>query len=208
MVGDLPAKQLSRLDIGLELAGTGTRRPREGRARVQRRSPTRVNLDDAPEPFYLQTGAFELVARIARWLAPGGTAVVTEFGDIAAWPKLSTHLDHPELSTHFGHLQQVARGAEPRGEGRVRDRSARLRSRRSKGLATTRSHFRALRALAAHAGVELPKIGYTPRASRAHRRAASSTSRRIGDLRWDRIEDRLMGLVPHEFKALLAKKPS
>ena len=26
--------------------------------------------------------------------------------------------------------------------------------------------------------------------------------------RWDRIEDRLMGLVPHEFKALLAKKPS
>ena len=27
------------------------------------------------------TGAFELVARIATWLAPGGTAVVTEFGD-------------------------------------------------------------------------------------------------------------------------------
>ena len=26
------------------------------------------NLDDAPEPFYLQTGAFELIARIARAL--------------------------------------------------------------------------------------------------------------------------------------------
>ena len=34
--------------------------------------------------------------------------------------------------------------------------------RTQQGLATTRSHFRALRALAADAGVELPKIGYTP----------------------------------------------
>ena len=39
-----------------------------------------LNLDDATEPFYVQTGAMELVAKIARWLAPGGTAVVTEFG--------------------------------------------------------------------------------------------------------------------------------
>ena len=30
----------------------------------------------------------------------------------------------------------------------------------------------------------------------------------IGELRWDRIEDRLMGLVPHEFKALVVRKPS
>ena len=31
---------------------------------------------------------------------------------------------------------------------------------------------------------------------------------RIGELRWDRIEDRLMGLVPHEFKALLLRRPA
>ena len=30
----------------------------------------------------------------------------------------------------------------------------------------------------------------------------------VGDLRYERIEDRLMGLVPHEFKALLLEKPS
>jgi hypothetical protein len=30
----------------------------------------------------------------------------------------------------------------------------------------------------------------------------------VGELRFERIEDRLMGLVPHEFKALVAKKPS
>ena len=28
----------------------------------------------------------------------------------------------------------------------------------------------------------------------------------IGDLRWDKIEDRLMGLVPHEFKALIVSR--
>src|SRR5262249_24384322 len=76
MVGDLPAKHMK--DTGLpgiadDVAG--------------------VVLDDAPEEFYLQTGAFALIRRIARWLAPGGTAVVTELGSLAQWPKLSSHLD-------------------------------------------------------------------------------------------------------------------
>ncbi|HSD88014.1 MAG TPA: SAM-dependent methyltransferase [Kofleriaceae bacterium] len=204
MVGDLPAVQHSRVDIGLELAGTGT----ADREKVRAISPLAeaCNLDDAPEPFYLQTGAFELVARIAKWLAPGGTAVVTEFGDSAAWPRLSTHLDHPELSTHFGHLQQVARGESL--EANVEfvidlldvDRNA-------QGLATTRSHFRALRALAEHAGVDLPKIGYT-RELLEHTCAGKLDLATVGDVRYDRIEDRLMGLVPHEFRALLVKKPS
>lgn len=204
MVGDLPAKQLSRADVGLDAAGTGT----ADRAMVRAICPLAdaVHLDDAPEPFHLQTGAFELVARIARWLAPGGTAVVTEFGDTNAWPRLSTQLDHPELSTHFGHLQQVARaeGLEASVEFVIDlldlDRSQR-------GLATTRSQFRALRALAGDAGVDLPKIGYTPELL-AHAVAGKLDLATIGDLRFERIEDRLMGLVPHEFKALVAKKPS
>jgi SAM-dependent methyltransferase len=203
MVGDLPAKKLSRADIGLEIAGTGT----ADRAKVKAicELAESVNLDDAPEPFYLQTGAIELVARIARWLAPGGTAVVTEFGENAHYPKMSTHLDHPELSTHFGPLLQVARhqGLEANVEFVIDlldfDRD-------EKGLATTRSHFRALRALAEQAGVDLPKIGYT-RELLAHTVANKLDLDQIGELRFDRIEDRLMGLVPHEFKALLAKKP-
>jgi hypothetical protein len=28
----------------------------------------------------------------------------------------------------------------------------------------------------------------------------------VGELRWDKIEDRLMGLVPHEFKALVLRR--
>lgn len=204
MIGDLPAKQLSRLDIGLELSGTGS----ADREKVRAVSPLAdaVNLDDAPEPFYLQTGAFELVARIAKWLAPGGTAVVTEFGDSAAWPKLSTQLDHPELSTHFGHLQQVARGESL--EASVEFVIDLLEfDRAQQGLATVRSHFRALRALAESAGVDLPKIGFT-RELLEHTVQGKLDLQTIGDLRYDRIEDRLMGLVPHEFKALLAKKPS
>lgn len=207
MVGDLPAKQLSREDIGLAADGTGTvdlAKLRALGAGAAIAADLGVGLDDAPEPFYLQTGAFELVARIARWLAPGGTAVVTEFGDTSAWPKLSTHLDHPELSTHFGQLVQAARGAGL--DANVEFVIDLLDfDRDQKGLATTRSHFRALRALAHAAGVDLQKIGYTPELLERTLDGKLDVAT-IGEIRWDRIEDRLMGLVPHEFKALLARR--
>jgi hypothetical protein len=70
-----------------------------------------------------------------------------------------------------------------------------------------RSHFRALRAMLADAGVELEKIGYTPALLDAAL-AGTVTRAEIGELRWDRIEDRLMGLVPHEFTALVARRPA
>jgi hypothetical protein len=146
-----------------------------------------------------------MIARIAGWLAPGGTAVITEFGDATAWPRLSSQLDHPELSTHFGQLAQAARGAGlTAGMEFVIDLLDFDRT--LMGMATTRSQFRALRALAAGAGIDLAKIGYTPellaqaigdRLDLAH----------VGELRWDKIEDRLMGLVPHEFKALICRRP-
>jgi SAM-dependent methyltransferase len=204
MAGDLPARQLSRVDIGLTVEGGAV-----SREKLRAISPVAaklgVELDDAPEPFYLQTGALEMIARIAGWLAPGGTAIVTEFGDVSAWPRLSTQLDHPELSTHFGHLVQVARGAGL--EASVEFVIDLLDFDRTlQGLATTRSHFRALRALAADAGVELPKIGYTPELlSQAVGDKLDLAA--IGELRWDKIEDRLMGLVPHEFKALVLRRP-
>ena len=59
----------------------------------------------------------------------------------------------------------------------------------------------------ADAGVDLDKIGYTPAmldATLGDKVAASD----VGELRWDRIEDRLMGLVPHEFLALVARRPA
>lgn len=208
MVGDLPAMQLAREAVGLAADGTGTvdrdkLRALGGGAAIA--ADLGVGLDDAPDPFYLMTGAFELIARIARWLAPGGAAIVTEFGDLAQWPRVSTHLDHPELSTHFGQLLQAARGAGL--EGNIEFVIDLLDfDRNEKGLVTTRSHFRALRALAEHHEVDLPKIGYTPKllADAVHGKLDLET---VGELRWDRIEDRLMGLVPHEFKALVVRRP-
>lgn len=210
MAGDLPAQRVARADLGLSPEGGTVDRARlralGGGAALG--ADLGVVLDDAPDPAYLQTGAWELVARIARWLAPGGTAVVTEFGDTAAWPKLSTHLDHPELSTHFGQLLQIARGAGLQCGAGVEFVIDLLDfDREQQGLATTRSHFRALRALAADAGVELAKIGYTPELLAAAV-GDKLELEAIGELRWDKIEDRLMGLVPHEFKALvLARGP-
>jgi hypothetical protein len=122
------------------------------------------------------------------------------------WPRLSTHLDHPELSTHFGHLQTAARTLGLSAElAFVMDLIDLQRD--DKGLVTTRSQFRALTAMLADAGVTIEKIGYTPALFDAA--LAGKVDRdAIGDLRWDRIEDRLMGLVPHEFRALLAEKPA
>jgi SAM-dependent methyltransferase len=207
MVGDLPARQLSRGDVGLTADG-GDVDPAKlaelGRA-GELVKDLGIVLDDAPEPFYLLTGALELVIRIARWLAPGGTAIVTEFGEQMQWPRLSTHLDHPELSTHFGHLMQAAR---------ARDLDASIEfvidlvdlDRGMQGLATTRSHFRALTAMLSGDGVTIEKIGYTPDLFDTAL-AGKVLQSDIGELRWDRIEDRLMGLVPHEFKALIVKRP-
>jgi SAM-dependent methyltransferase len=210
MVGDLPAMQYSRAVVGLETDGSGgevdpAKLEALGRP-GQLVKDLGIHLDDAPEPFYLLTGALELMIEIARWLAPDGTAIVTEFGDRLMWPKLSSHLDHPELSTHFGHLLQAAtaRGLQGRIDF-VMDLIDMARD--TEGLATTRSHFRALRALAADAGVDLPKLGYT-RDLLAARCAGKLDLADVGELRWDKIEDRLMGLVPHEFKALVVKKPA
>ncbi len=205
MAGDLPAIQLTRADLGLE-ADQGNVNVDKLRGYSKVAADRGVNLDDAPDPLYLMTGAFELVEKIAGWLAPGGTSVITEFGDRSAWPKLSTHLDHPELSTHFGQLHQLAKAAGL--EANIEFVIDLLDfDREQKGLATTRSHFRALRALAAGVELDLPKIGYTPELLATTVGDKLDLSQ-IGELRWDKIEDRLMGLVPHEFKALVVRRPS
>lgn len=206
MAGDLPARHLARADVGLAEEGSTVDRDKlralGGGAALA--ADLKIPLDDAPDPFFLQTGAFELIARIARWLAPGGTTIVSEFGEIGMWPRLSTHLDHPELSTHFGQLEHAARasGLDAKIEFVIDLLDL---DRTQQGLATTRSHFRALRALAADAGIDLAKIGYTP-ALFADAVGGKLDVETIGDLRWDKIEDRLMGLVPHEFKAIVARR--
>ncbi len=54
------------------------------------------------------TGAWAMLKEVARVLRPGGWAYISEFGAIDELPEETTHLDHPEVSIHFGQLQTVA----------------------------------------------------------------------------------------------------
>ncbi len=66
-----------------------------------------LQLQDAPEEFYFNFGAALFLERIQAVLAPGGTAVITEFGDFA-YPTATHHLNHDEYSIHWGHMLQLA----------------------------------------------------------------------------------------------------
>lgn len=105
------------------------------------------------------TGAFAMVAEIARVLRPGGAAFVSEFGDVDELPEETTHLDHPEVSIHFGQVAAIARqhGLDtelvPLAELLEVDRTATWLSRPS---------FEALRARAHARGQHLQARAYAP----------------------------------------------
>src|SRR5690606_12875589 len=146
------------------------------------------------------------VGRIWHALEPGGVCVMTEFGELGAYPRLSSHLDHPELSIHFGHLLEAAKKAGFTTQYEfvidLLDFDRALR-----GMATTRSYFRALGHMLAEHGIALEKIGYTE--AMFEQLIAGRIARdAMGELYFDRIEDRLMGLVPHEFKAVIMRRPA
>ncbi len=114
-------------------------------------------------------------------------------------------MDHPELSIHFGHLETAAKSF-----GFVTEFQFIIDlldfDRTLEGMATTRSYFHALTAMLAEQGVELEKVGYV-REMFDQLTTGKIEQDQFGDIRFDRVEDRLMGLVPHEFKALLLRRP-
>lgn len=205
MMGDLPSAELTHAQAGLdddELHGDAHR------AHLAELGPIgdlinryTIPLGDAPDPFWLNVGPISLVERVASHLRPGGLAVLTEFGEMSRWPVVSTHLDHPELSIHFGHLITVARQLKLDPELVYVMELINL-DRETEGLQTTRSFFRALTAMLAQAGINARKIGYTREMFES---LTSHLSEPFGDVRYAPIEDRLMGLVPHEFKALVLR---
>lgn len=165
----------------------------------------KVPIGDAPDPFYLNLGAWQLAERLWDAVTPGGTVFMTEFGEMGRWPRLSTQLDHPELSIHFGQLMLVARQIGWQTAFEFVMDFIELR-RDQQGFASTRSYFRALKALLADKGIDLQKIGYT-RKMFEELLGEKVRLDHIGDIRFEPIEDRLMGLVPHEFKAVFLTKP-
>lgn len=211
MIGDLPAVELTRAEVGLGQDQQITDGDRAAALAAlgdagKVISDFDLGLEDAPDPFYLTVGAFQLLGRVHAALAPDGVCVMTEFGELSAYPRLSTQLDHPELSIHFGHLR---RAADKLGFATQYEYVIDLLDfqRTLRGMATTRSYFRALGHLLGESGVTLEKIGYTEDLF-DELIAGKIDKASIGDLYFDRIEDRLMGLVPHEFKALILRKPA
>jgi len=185
MIGDLPVLPFSK-----------------SKALAERFS---LDVEGAAPETPINSGVFELVERIAGWLAPNGMAVLSEFGERLQFARLSTHLDHPEHSIHFGHLESVAKHVDLESEFVfLMDLIAMRRD--LTGLATTRSQFRALSGLLGKRGVTLEKIGYTAELFAAVTESVGAVGEAFGDLRFDKIEDRLMGLVPHEFKALILRR--
>jgi SAM-dependent methyltransferase len=62
-----------------------------------------------PSARLVQTGSVAFLDRLAARLQPGGAAVVTEYGELDAPPRLVEHLNHPEHSIHFAPLLAHAR---------------------------------------------------------------------------------------------------
>ena len=69
----------------------------------------RHGLEPLPDGARYNVGTWQFIEEIARVLRPGGRAFVSEFGDLDEVPRETTHLDHPEVSIHFGHARDVAR---------------------------------------------------------------------------------------------------
>lgn len=165
-----------------------------------------VPLEDAPEVFHVNIGAMRFVQSAHRVLRPGGAALITEFGDLHRYPVESTHLDHPEFSIHFGHLKHVAERVGFICE--VVDVVDMLGFNPDvMVLSSTRTWFRNLIHLASAYGVSLDKIAWTP-VLLAQACGDRLDIRRVEYLTWQPVGERVMGLLPREFKAMLLRKKS
>lgn len=165
-----------------------------------------IELHEAPDEFWLNDGAIRLVEQLSERLAPGGCFWLSEFGHRSAWPVESTQLDHAEVSIHFGILAHVAERVGLEVE--VRDVVDVIGlDERPLALSTTQTFFRNLRALAASRGVVLDKRAWT-RDALEQALGTALPMDRIGNLRFVPMGERVMGLRPREFLALVGRRPA
>lgn len=162
-----------------------------------RAARARHGLARLPEGARYNVGTWAFIEEIARVLRPGGRAFVSEFGDLDELPTETTHLDHPEVSIHFGHARAVARSCGLEAEV-VRldhllgaDLTAPWLSRASVG---------GLRALLARDGAHLE--------ARAWTLATAPRPQPIEGLREVPISQDGPGPVMTRFQALLLRKPA
>ncbi len=130
-----------------------------GAAREVEERLRRHRITPHPGPALYNLGAWLFLEEIARVLAPGGVAWLSEFGGVDELPQETTQLDHPEVSIHFGQLVAVARDLglrtrlEPLGECLRFEMGAEQLARHS---------YEGLRARMRSEGRHLPARAYTP----------------------------------------------
>jgi SAM-dependent methyltransferase len=164
-----------------------------------------IPIRDAPEEFYFNVGAIGFIATVYELLKPGGSAFISEYGDPTRYPTPSTHLDHIEFSIHFGHLMHVGRTLGFEVDYDYLQDLIGI-NRNVETLATTRTYYRSLKAMLESFDIEFDKKAYT-RQSMTELLSERLPLQHIGDVRFQPVDERCMGLAPHEFKALMLKKP-
>lgn len=161
---------------------------------------TRYGLTRLPGDAPYNLGAWRFIEEIARVLAPGGRAWVSEFGDADEVPTEAVQLDHPEVSIHFGHLVTIARRLGLTVALERLDEAIGL-----DGTATWlwRPHHMALRAMAASEGRRWPARAWTaPTLARA-------LPWPVEGIRWVPLHDEGPGPTPTRFSVLrLGRAPA
>ena len=110
VIADFSTAQVRRVpNPGSEEASSGAQWEGEGAADVQK---YQLMVDDAPDKFLVNSGVFRFIERAWEHLAPGGTAIISEYGKHEgklAYPIQEYQLNHEEFSIHFGHVETCAR---------------------------------------------------------------------------------------------------
>ena len=156
---------------------------------------------EAGERFLFNLGAARLLEGLAPALAPGGRMVVIDYGEEFQRPSVSTTGEVPYYLVHFGELKAIARRLELSATYAfwidfvdfARDLSC---------LSTNRHHFAALRQALADVGVSLDVAPYT-----AEQLAPHLVGRDLGNVFFEKVEDRCFGAVPHQLKVLALGRP-
>ncbi len=143
-------------------------------------------------------GAWQFVEEIARVLAPGGRAYVSEFGSIDEDPAEAVQLDHPEVGIQFGELAAVARGC---GLGARVVRLDRWMGFDDAARQLWRQHHMALRAMSRAEGHHLPARAWTPES------LAAALPFPVEGAAFVPVTEPGAGPVPSRFFALLVDRP-
>lgn len=169
--------------------------PAHGAARAVEERLRRYRIAPHPGRALYNLGAWQFLEEIARVLAPGGVAWLSEFGGPDELPEETTQLDHPEVSIHFGHLETIARALGLRT--RLEPLAECLRfDMRAEQLA--RHSYEGLRARMRMEGRHLAARAYTP--------DTLELPWRVEGLQWVPLSDEGAGPLVTRFMALTVER--